>query len=99
MILNPFEVNAFNFVSLTNAINILPNNYGRLRELGVFPDKGITTRVALVEEQNGVLNLLATQPIGAPEQQNRMGKRKVRAFNVPHIPLGDVIIALSLIHI
>ena len=93
MILNPFEVNAFNFVSLTNAINILPNNYGRLRELGVFPDKGITTRVALVEEQNGVLNLLATQPIGAPEQQNRMGKRKVRAFNVPHIPLGDVIIA------
>lgn len=93
MLLNPFETDAFNMVSLTNAINILPNNYGRLRELDVFPDKGITSRVALVEEQNGVLNLLSTQPVGAPEQQNRMGKRKVRAFSVPHIPLSDTILA------
>jgi hypothetical protein len=93
MILNPFETDAFNLVSLSNAINILPNTYGRLRELDIFTDKGITTRVALVEEQNGVLNLLSTQPVGSPEQQNRMGKRKVRAFAVPHIPLGDVILA------
>ena len=93
MLLNPFDTDAFNMVSLTQAINILPNNYGRLRELDLFPDKGITTRVALVEELNGVLNLLSTQPVGAPEQQNRMGKRKVRAFSVPHIPLSDTILA------
>jgi hypothetical protein len=93
MVLNPFETDAFNMVSLTHAINILPNNYGRLRELDIFPDKGITTRVAMVEEMNGVLNLLSTMPVGAPEQINRMGKRKVRAFSVPHIPLSDVILA------
>ena len=93
MMLNPFNTDAFNMVSLTNAINILPNNYGRVRELGVFTDKGITTRTAIVEEMNGVLNLLSTAPVGAPGQTNRVGKRKVRAFSVPHIPLNDVILA------
>lgn len=91
MILNPFATDAFNMVSLTNSINILPNNYGRLRDLGLFPDKGVTTRTMIVEEQNGVLNLLATMPVGSPGQQNRMGKRKVRSFVIPHIPLDDAI--------
>jgi len=91
MLLNPFGTDAFNMVSLTNSINILPNNYGRLRELGLFPDKGVTTRSVIVEENNGVLNLLSTLPVGSPGQQNRMGKRKVRSFAIPHIPLDDAV--------
>jgi hypothetical protein len=90
-ILNPFEQDAFNMVSLCAAINILPNMYGRINELGIFTDDGITTRTAVVEEENGVLNILKTLPVGAPGQQNKVGKRKVRSFVVPHIPLDDVI--------
>jgi len=90
--LNPFESSdAFNLVSMTQAINFLPNNYGRVRELSLFPDKGITTRTVVVEEKNGVLNLLQTLPVGAPGQQNKLGRRKVRSFMVPHIPMDDVI--------
>ena len=92
MILNPFDTDAFNLVSLTKAINILPNNYGRVRELGLFPDRGVTTRTVIVEEQNGVLNLLPTLPVGSPGTQNRMGKRKIRSLTIPHIPLDDVIL-------
>jgi len=55
MILNPFETDAFNLVSLSNAINILPNTYGRLRELDIFTDKGITTRVALVDAKTEII--------------------------------------------
>ncbi len=90
--LNPFATDAFNVVSLTAAINILPNNYGRLREMNLFPGKGVTTRTVIVEEQNGVLVLLPTQPLGAPGTQNKMGKRKVRTFTIPHIPHDDVIL-------
>jgi len=92
MILNPFDTDAFNMVSLTNAINILPNNYGRVRELGLFPGKGVRTRTVIVEEQNGILNLLPTLPPGAPGTQNKMGKRTVRSFTIPHIPVDDVIL-------
>ncbi|WP_093884908.1 major capsid protein [Syntrophus gentianae] len=90
--LNPFDTDAFNMVSLTNAINILPNNYGRVRELGLFPGKGVRTRTVIVEEQNGILNLLPTLPPGAPGTQNKMGKRTVRSFTIPHIPVDDVIL-------
>ena len=91
-ILNPFEAdNAFNVADLTQAIQILPNNYGRCRELNLFPGRGITQRTVIIEEENGVLNLLPTRPDGAPGTQNRMGKRKVRSFVVPHIPLDDII--------
>ena len=92
MILNPFETDAFNVVSLTDAINILPNNYGRIRELNLFPGKGVRTRSIVVEERNGVLNLLPTQPPGSPGTVGEMGKRKVRSFTVPHIPHDDVIL-------
>jgi hypothetical protein len=91
-VINPFLDNdAFNMISLTKAINILPNNYGRLRELNLFPGRGVTTRTIMVEEQNGVLNLLSTLPVGSPGQQGKQGKRKVRSFVIPHIPHDDVI--------
>jgi len=92
MILNPFDQDAFNMVSLTQAINILPNRYGRVGQLGLFTDKGVRTRTVIVEEQNGVLNLLPTLPVGAPGTQNKLGKRIVRTFSVPHIPLDDAIL-------
>lgn len=91
-IINPFEQDAFSMANLCAAIDILPNQYGRVNQLGIFNNtEGITTRTAVVEEQNGVLNLLKTMPVGAQGNYNKMGKRKVRSFAVPHIPLDDVI--------
>lgn len=92
VIVNPFDQDAFSMVNLCAAISILPNNYGRVNQLGIFnKEDGITTRTAVVEEEHGILNLLKTMPVGAPGQQNKMGKRKVRSFTVPHIPLDDII--------
>ena len=90
--INPFLDNdAFNMVSLTKAINILPNRYGRINELNLMPGRGVTTRTIIVEEKNGVLTLLQTMPVGSPGQEARQGKRKVRSFVIPHIPHDDVI--------
>jgi len=91
-LINPFEQDAFTMANLCAAIDILPNNYGRVNQLGIFKNAdGITTRTAVVEEQNGILTLLKTQPLGAPGDYNKMGKRTVRSFTVPHIPLDDII--------
>lgn len=90
--INPFENDAFNVVSLTEAINILPNNYGKLNEMNLFPGKSVRTRTICVEEQNGVLNLLPTQLPGSPATFETRTKRKLRSFTIPHIPHDDIIL-------
>jgi hypothetical protein len=91
-IINPFEQDAFSMTNLCGAINILPNNYGRVNQLGIFGSiDGITTRTAVVEEQNGILSLLKTMPVGAPAPYNKMVKRKARSFYITHNTLDDII--------
>ncbi|MFX5684497.1 major capsid protein, partial [Acinetobacter baumannii] len=41
--------------SLTAAINLLPNRYGRLEQLNLFPAKPVRTRQIIVEEYAGRL--------------------------------------------
>ena len=91
--INPFAVTGYNLVTLTAAINKLPNRYGRLEELGLFPFQGITTRSAVVEEFQGTLSLIPTQQWGGPSAVNKQGKRTVRSFAVPHMPFDDTILA------
>lgn len=90
--IDPFAADGFTLAELTDAINILPNMYGRLREKKLFPEQGVTSRTIIVEEKNGVLNLLKSMPVGSPGDLNKMGKRKIRSFVIPHIPLDDVVL-------
>ena len=92
MITNPFESDAFSMTSLTESINILPNNYGRLEAMNLFPQKSVRTRNIAVEEMNGVLNLLPTQIPGGNATVGTRGKRKMRSFMIPHIPHDDVVL-------
>ena len=87
-----FSSDAFNMVSLTMGINRIPNNYGRLREMNLFAPDPVATRQIVVEEQNGVLNLLPTRPVGSPGTVGTTAKRKVRSFVIPHIPHDDVVL-------
>lgn len=90
-ILDPFSVDAFSLVSLTGAINRVPNMYGRLREMNLFTPDPVTTRTVVVEMRDGVLHLLKTMPVGSPGQKNLSGTRSAKSFVIPHIPHDDVI--------
>ena len=63
---NPFDNPGFSMASLTAAINLIPNRYGRLEQLDLFPAKPVRTRQVVIEERNGTLNLLPTLPLGGP---------------------------------
>jgi len=91
-ILNPWENDAFSMASLTDSINILPNNYGKIEKLNLFPTKSVSTRTILVEEKNGVLNILTSKPPGSPGDQHQGGKRVLRSFVIPHLPLDGVLL-------
>ena len=72
---NPFDNPGFAMASLTAAINLIPNRYGRLEQLGLFPARPVRTRQVIIEERNGTLNLLPTQPLGGPSTLNARDKR------------------------
>ena len=89
---NPFLNPAFSMASLTAAINLLPNRYDRLDQLGLFPAKPVRTRTIVIEEKAGVLNLLPSLPVGSPGTVGIRGKRTLRSFVIPHIPHDDVVL-------
>jgi hypothetical protein len=90
--IDPFKADGYSVAELSAAINVLPNNYGLLNEMGLFPDRPVTTRTILIEEQNGILALLPSAAPGSPATKGKVGKRKVRSFVVPHIPHGDTVL-------
>lgn len=91
-ILDPFKGDGYSLAHLTEAINVLPNLYGRLNEMGTLPIDGIKQRTVIVERVDGVLNLLPSKPVGAPGTVGKTGKGKLINFTIPHIPHDDVVL-------
>ncbi|MFN3827790.1 MAG: major capsid protein [Micavibrio sp.] len=88
---NVFSGDAFSVLELSTAIQSFPNLYGALNSSGLFLGEGITTTSVSVEIENGVLNLIPNTKRGLPSNKNSSGKREVRSFLTPHLPLDDKI--------
>ena len=91
--LDIFSGSAFSMVALTDAINKMPFVPGRIGQLGLFREQGVSTTSVMIEEREGSLNLVETTARGAPAIQNTTNKRKARSLVVPHIALEDTILA------
>ncbi|TNC97940.1 MAG: hypothetical protein FD119_928 [Stygiobacter sp.] len=90
-ILNPFDAGGYSLAEMTQAINILPNLYTRLGQMGLFRFEGVTQRSVIIEQAEGVLNLLPTVPLGGPATVANRDARSMRSFTVPWIPHDDSI--------
>jgi hypothetical protein len=91
VMINPFDAGGYTLAEMTQAINILPNIYTRLGEMGLFRFEGVTQRSVIIEQAEGVLNLLPTVPLGGPATVANRDTRSMRSFTVPWIPHDDVI--------
>lgn len=92
-ILDVFETDAYNVISMTEAINKLPFVPTRLGAMGLFRETGITTDTVVVEEKDGHIALLKTAQRGTVGTTAGRATRKVRSFKVPHIPHDDTVLA------
>lgn len=90
-IINPFDAGGYSLAEMTQAINILPNVYTRLGQMGLFRFEGVTQRSVIIEQAEGVLNLLPTVPLGGPATVANRDLRSMRSFTVPWIPHDDAI--------
>jgi len=91
-----FSGNAFGAVELGEAINVIPNMYGRIGDLGLFAPKPIRTEQFSIESQNGQLILVQSTPSGTDVPGMSRGKRELRNFRTRrfaiqrHITAADV---------
>lgn len=92
-VMDVFDTDMFNMVSLTDAINKLPYQPSRIGQLNLFEPVGITTTSAMIEEQHGRLSLIPTAPRGSMPTMGEKRTRKGRSFAVPHIPKNDAVMA------
>jgi len=92
-ILDIFRTDAFGVVSLTDAILKAPYKPGRIGELKLFKEKGITTTSVAVEEKAGRLELIQTSPRGGVGSSIGAQKRTARSFVVPHLEKDSTIMA------
>jgi hypothetical protein len=91
--LNIFNDDAFSLVSLTDTINKIPYQPGRIGQLGIFPERGVTTTSVEVEEKAGVLRLIPTNPRGAPPFVQPRDRRTLRLFKIPQLQKFDKVYA------
>lgn len=88
-----FGQDIFNVISLTQAIMKLPSKPSKLGDMGIFTPNPVNTTTAVVEEMQGVLQLIQTTARGTRGQATKHAKRKQRAFVIPHISKEDMVLA------
>ncbi len=83
---NPFEI-----VDRTNDINLIPNTWGLINELGIFSEESVAQNTITFESTAGTLALIPDQIRGARNNVNKDDNRIIKAFSLTHHPLDDYI--------
>lgn len=88
-----FNSDLFSCTSLSSAVNNMPFVPGKVGDLGIFEEAGITTTTVALEQQDGVVRLIADQPRGAPGKVIQTNRRVAYAMKAYHLPTRASIMA------
>jgi hypothetical protein len=91
--LDVFNQDPFTTIQLTTAIERVPYLPMGIDSLGLFEPKPIRSKVAMVEQRQGILQVLPFSDRGAPRTERTTELRTARHFNVPHIGMADTLYA------
>jgi len=78
-----FNGAAFDMRQLSESVQLIPNQWGRITELGLFRNTPVRVPNISIESEDGVLSLISATPRGTDAPGRREGKRKLRSFTVP----------------
>lgn len=81
----------FTSLQLSNAVNRIPNNYGLLNALGLFPSEGSVSTIVEITIEDGTIRVLAAKERGAPGTSGDRGPIKKFWVEIPHFPMQDLI--------
>ena len=91
--LDVFNQDAFSVVSLTDAVNELKFVPGRIGQLGIFQESGVSTTSVAIENKSGILSLIRPTPRGGPGVTLDKSQRNIRNLTVPHFEINDGLMA------
>ena len=78
-------------VQLTGTMQRIPNVYGLLNDLNLFPKRSITSRIVEIRRENGVLSVLSAKERGAPASVAARNLGNSIYLECPHFPFEDLI--------
>jgi hypothetical protein len=76
---------------LTDQVNRVPNLYGLINELNLFPTEGSISTVVEMRYEDGVLRVLSTKERGAAATPMAERTGKTIFLEIPHFPSMDLI--------
>lgn len=91
--LNVFDSDAFNLMSMTARVNDIPEVPTLLGGLGIFEEQGVPTLTVAIESRDESLTLVGTSPRGGIGEQVGGETRKLRDFRIPHFQRNDSVLA------
>lgn len=91
---NPFELGKL--VDLSAEINIIPNTWGILQQLGIFQNEYKTQRTVLVPRTTETVTVLEDRNWNERNQTIAGGARDVLPIAIPHFPADDMILPTDL---
>lgn len=90
MIVRSFGSN-FEVQDWTEEVNVIPNQWGTIGQLGIFNEEPIAEHVAVFEEVIKDGALIVDRVRGDRAQVGKDATRKLHTFAVPHFPYDDAI--------
>jgi hypothetical protein len=83
--------NGFEVQDWTQEINVIPNQWGTIGQLGLFKEESVAEHVVVFEETTKDGALIVDRVRGDRAQQGKDANRKLHTFAVPHFPYDDFI--------
>ena len=91
--LDIFKNDAFSVAKLTDAVNNLSFQPGRIGELGIFTEENVDTPTIAVEKKGDILVLVPPTPRGGSGNTMDKEKRVLVPLIVPHFEINDSVYA------
>jgi hypothetical protein len=81
----------FTAIQLSGSINRIPNNYGLLNALNLFPSQGSISTIIEIVIEDGAIRVLPAKERGSAATPGDRGGRKSVYIECPHFPAEDLI--------
>ena len=85
------QINDFTNAELTTVINAFPVQWGRINQMGLFPNRGVRTRSVVIEEMSGTLAVLPSHEWGGEGTQASKLNRDTIAFAIKQTVHEDTV--------
>ena len=82
---------SFSVADWTAELNVIPNKWGTIGNLGIFSEEGVAEHVVQFEEITRDGALIVDRVRGDRSNVGKDATRKLHSFQVPHFPMEDAI--------